>query len=40
MQNTDALRKQIAELVSEYAALQYADKPFEPGISVIPPLAK
>lgn len=40
MQNTDALRKQIAELVSEYAALQYADKPFEPGISVIPPSGK
>ena len=40
MQNTDALRKQIAELVSEYAALQYADTPFEPGISVIPPSGK
>lgn len=40
MQNTDALRKQIAGLVSEYAALQYADKPFEPGISVIPPSGK
>ncbi len=40
MQNTDALRKQIAELVSEYAALQYADKPFEPGTSVIPPSGK
>lgn len=40
MQNTDALRKQIAELVSEYAALQYTDKPFEPGVSVIPPSGK
>lgn len=40
MQNTDALRKQIAELVSEYAALQYAEKPFEPEISVIPPSGK
>lgn len=40
MQNTDVLRKQIAELVSEYAALQYADKPFEPGTSIIPPSGK
>lgn len=40
MQSTDSLRKQIAELVSEYAALQYAEKPFEPGTSVIPPSGK
>jgi CDP-6-deoxy-D-xylo-4-hexulose-3-dehydrase len=40
MQSTDSLRKQIAELVSEYAALQYAEKPFEPGVSIVPPSGK
>ena len=27
----EQLRKQIASLVEEYAALQYAQSPFEPG---------
>jgi CDP-6-deoxy-D-xylo-4-hexulose-3-dehydrase len=40
MQSTDSLRKQIAELVSQYAALQYAEKPFEPGVTVVPPSGK
>ena len=40
MQNTDSLRKQIAELVSQYATLEYAEKPFEPGSSVVPPSGK
>ncbi|PWQ95804.1 lipopolysaccharide biosynthesis protein RfbH [Leucothrix pacifica] len=40
MQNTKALREKIAELVSEYAALQYADKPFELGTNIIPPSGK
>lgn len=40
MQSTESLRKQIAELVSQYAALQYAEKPFEPGTTVVPPSGK
>lgn len=40
MQSTDSLRKQIAELVSQYAVLQYAEKPFEPGVTVVPPSGK
>jgi CDP-6-deoxy-D-xylo-4-hexulose-3-dehydrase len=36
----DQLRKQIASLVDEYAALQYAPTPFEPGKSVVPPSGK
>lgn len=40
MQSTDSLRKQIAELVSQYSALQYAEKPFEPGVTVVPPSGK
>ncbi|WP_263139199.1 lipopolysaccharide biosynthesis protein RfbH [Pseudomonas sp. RIT-PI-AD] len=35
-----ALRQQIGELVAEYAALQYAERPFEPGTSSIPPSGK
>ena len=35
-----ALRKQIAELVQEYAQLQYADQPFEPGKTTVPPSGK
>jgi hypothetical protein len=31
MQTTDTLRIEIAELVSKYAKLQYADKIFVPG---------
>lgn len=40
MQSTDSLRKKIAELVGEYAVLKYAEKPFEPSVSVIPPSGK
>lgn len=40
MQSTDSLRKQIAELVGQYATLQYAEKPFEPGVTVVPPSGK
>lgn len=40
MQTTESLRKDIAELVTQYAALQYAEKAFEPGKSVIPPSGK
>jgi CDP-6-deoxy-D-xylo-4-hexulose-3-dehydrase len=36
----DQLRKQIAALVEQYAALQYAALPFEPGKSVVPPSGK
>lgn len=40
MQTTETLRKQIAELVEQYAKIQYAEKPFEPGKSVVPPSGK
>jgi CDP-4-dehydro-6-deoxyglucose reductase, E1 len=40
MQTTESLRKDIAELVSQYAALQYAEKPFEAGKTVVPPSGK
>lgn len=40
MEITETLRKQIAELVNQYAKLQYAEKPFEPGKTVIPPSGK
>lgn len=40
MQNAESLRKQISDLVAQYAALQYADKPFVPGESVVPPSGK
>lgn len=42
MQNShsQALREQIAALVGEYAAIQYAPRAFEPGVSVIPPSGK
>ena len=36
----DQLRKQIAALVDEYAALQYAPVAFQPGQSVVPPSGK
>lgn len=35
-----ALRQQIAGLVEEYAAIQYAPKDFEPGMTVVPPSGK
>jgi len=36
----DELRRQIAELVDRYAALAFADKPFTPGSTVVPPSGK
>lgn len=36
----DIIRKEIAALVEQYAALEYAPKPFEAGTSVIPPSGK
>lgn len=40
MQTTDSLRKQISELVEQYAELQYQETPFEPGETVVPPSGK
>jgi CDP-4-dehydro-6-deoxyglucose reductase, E1 len=40
MKTTESLRKGIAELVSQYAALQYVKKPFEAGKTVVPPSGK
>lgn len=40
MQTTDTLRKQISELVEQYAALQYHETPFVPGESAVPPSGK
>jgi len=40
MQATDSIRKEIAELVKQYADLQYAEKAFLPGESVVPPSGK
>lgn len=40
MQTTETLRKQIAELVEQYAQLQYVEKPFEAGKTVVPPSGK
>lgn len=40
MQTTDSIRQEISELVKKYAQLQYAEKPFEPGVSVVPPSGK
>lgn len=34
------LRQQIAQLVEEYAAIQYAPREFVPGHSVVPPSGK
>lgn len=36
----EKIRKQIAVLVEEYAAIEFASKEFEPGITVIPPSGK
>ena len=40
MEKTEQLRKQIASLVEEYAAIAFAPKPFTPGTSVVPPSGK
>lgn len=36
----DQIRQQILNLVEQYSALQYADKTFTPGTSVVPPSGK
>jgi CDP-6-deoxy-D-xylo-4-hexulose-3-dehydrase len=38
--NNDLIKKQILELVEQYSALQYAEKPFTAGVSVVPPSGK
>lgn len=40
MERQIKIRTEIAKLVDEYAALVYAPKPFEPGVTVIPPSGK
>jgi CDP-6-deoxy-D-xylo-4-hexulose-3-dehydrase len=40
MQTTETLRNKITELVEQYAKLQYAEKPFEAGRTVVPPSGK
>lgn len=40
MQRLNDIRAQIAQLVTEYADLSYAQKPFTPGITPIPPSGK
>lgn len=40
MHTTDSLRKNIAELVKQYADIQYQEKAFEPGKSIVPPSGK
>ncbi len=40
MKTPETLRSEIAELVQEYADLQYTEKIFKPGRSVIPPSGK
>jgi len=40
MQTTDSIRKEIAELVKQYSELQYAEKIFVPGESVVSPSGK
>jgi hypothetical protein len=40
MQATESLRKDIAVLVKRYAELQYVEKPFKAGKTVVPPSGK
>lgn len=40
MQTADSLRSEITELVKKYAELQYAEKPFEAGKTIVPPSGK
>lgn len=40
MKTTDSIRQEIADLVAEYAELQYQTNSFEPGVSVVPPSGK
>jgi CDP-6-deoxy-D-xylo-4-hexulose-3-dehydrase len=36
----EKLRKQIAQLVDQYASLEFSEKAFEPGQTVVPPSGK
>jgi CDP-4-dehydro-6-deoxyglucose reductase, E1 len=40
LQRLSELRAQIAELVGEFAALNYAERPFVPGVTPVPPSGK
>ncbi len=40
MKTTESLRKNIADLVKEYAELQYIKQDFEPGKDIVPPSGK
>lgn len=40
MENKAELKKQILELVAQYSKLQFADVPFQPGASPVPPSGK
>ena len=40
MNTTESLRKDIANLVKQYAELQYVEKVFEPGKDTVPPSGK
>ena len=40
MHTSESLRKQINELVAQYAALKYEEKPFKAGETVVPPSGK
>ena len=40
MDKSQQLRQQIAKLVDEYAAIQYAPQAFLPGTTVVPPSGK
>jgi len=40
MQTTDSIRKEISKLVKQFAELQYTEKPFVSGESVVPPSGK
>jgi CDP-4-dehydro-6-deoxyglucose reductase, E1 len=40
LQRLSELRAQIAELVGEFAALNYAQRPFVPGVTPVPPSGK
>ena len=40
MAEKEEIRKKILELVGQYAALAYVEKPFQPGSSIVPPSGK
>uniref|UniRef100_Q31EZ3 DegT/DnrJ/EryC1/StrS aminotransferase n=1 Tax=Hydrogenovibrio crunogenus (strain DSM 25203 / XCL-2) TaxID=317025 RepID=Q31EZ3_HYDCU len=40
MQTPESIREEISGLVKKFAELQYAEKPFKPGTSVVPPSGK